>query len=68
MSPSTTVTIVQPVQTTKHRKALTLIGLALLPELASRLNSRFATKLMEVFIGHDLTAHKLILEVGAVVR
>jgi hypothetical protein len=44
---------------------LTLVGLALLPELAGRLDGGLGPVLVEVIVRHDLTANELVLEVGA---
>lgn len=48
----------------REQRGRTLIGLALLPELARGLDLRFRAELLEVFVGHDLTADELVLEVG----
>jgi hypothetical protein len=44
---------------------LHLVRLALLPELAVRLDLRLGAKLLEVLKRHDFTANKLVLKVGA---
>jgi len=40
------------------------IRLALLPELAGSLDSRFTAVLMEIGIAHDFAANELVLEIG----
>ena len=61
-------TSVSDVELRRKRRGHTLVRLALLPELTSRLNGRFAPVLMQVVVRHDLTADELVLEVRAVSR
>ena len=50
----------------KRRKAgRTLVGFALLLELAGRLDGRFAPVLVQVWVAHDFTTYELVLEVRA---
>ncbi len=44
---------------------LTLIRLALLPQLARRLDRAFTAVLMQVFIRHDLPTDEFVFKVGA---
>ena len=66
MSPSTTEIGVSLKSSGHKPRGRTLVGLALLLELASRLDGRFAPVLVQVLIAHDLTAHELVLEVRAI--
>ena len=66
MSPSTTINRCQRGACARSDRIHTLIRLALLPELACRLDGRFATVLVQVVVRHDLTADELVLKVRAV--
>jgi hypothetical protein len=64
MSPSTTGRIFIIDHTTEGKEARTLIRLALLSELTSRFNGRFASVFVQIHVAHDLAANELVLKVG----
>ena len=66
MSPSTTEIGVSLERSGHKTGGRTLVGLALLLELAGGLDRRFAPVLLEVRVAHDLTTDELVLEVRAI--
>ena len=57
-------TNVNQVEWYRKERGHTLVRLALLTQLARRLDGRLTAMLAKVLIRHDLTAHELVLEVG----
>jgi hypothetical protein len=66
MSPSTTKEgqLINAQIGGREERSLTFIWLALLPEFAAGLDSRFAPVLVQVRIAHDLAANEFVLEIG----